>query len=347
VSIIPLLRDDLPFHRSAPAAEPAIIAESPAMRRAVELARKYAPLDLPVLLIGQTGTGKEVLAQAIHRWSGRSGSLVDVDCGTLHAGTVVNELFGHRKGSYTGAFESTPGMFEAAHGGTLFLDELSSMPVEGQRALLRVVETGEVRRGGEITKNRVSVRLLGAVQKLPHAGGEDSVRLDLVHRFAGGVIHLRPLRERPEDLWPLANHLAALGGRELAEAAASVLLRHAWPGNIRELRNVIRRAAALSPPGPIQAAAVLEAIDLGSSLASECGSTSDREAMVALCRQHGNDAGQIAALLGCTRSTIYRRLQRLGIRLDDLRPTKAGLFSSRGVARGGATACDKARAGLG
>jgi DNA-binding NtrC family response regulator len=316
------------------------------MRRAVELARRYAPLDFPVLLIGPTGTGKEVLAQAIHRWSGRSGPLVDVNCGALHAGTVVNELFGHRKGSYTGAFESAPGMFDAAHGGTLFLDELNSLPIEGQRALLRVVETGEVRRGGDTTKHRVSVRLLGAVQEVPLSGREGSVRLDLVHRLAGGVIHLKPLCERPEDLSPLANHFAALAGRELARAGASVLIRYAWPGNVRELRHVIQRAAALAPSGPIPAAAVLEAIDLGSSLADETGFTSDREAMVALCRQHGYEAGVIAAILGCTRSTIYRRLQRLGIRLDDLRPALSAVSSSRAVARQSATACDNARVGL-
>jgi len=314
------------------------------MRRAVELALRFAPLDLPILLIGPSGTGKEVLAQAIHRWSGRAARMVDVNCGALHAGTVINELFGHRRGSYTGAVESVPGILEAAHRSTLFLDELNSMPMEGQRALLRVIETGEVCRVGDTTKHRVSIRLIGALQEIPLPGTEGSVRLDLVHRLAGGVIHLKPLRERPEDIWPLAEHFAAALGRDLAPSASYALQRHEWLGNVRELRNVIRRAAALSPAGAITAAVTLEAIDYGSVLAGGSESLSAREAMVAFCHAHRCDVDRLAEVLGCTRSTVYRRLQRLGLRLNDLRSLTPASLLSHVVARQAATTCDDATA---
>jgi DNA-binding NtrC family response regulator len=298
------------------------------MRRAVELARRFAPLDLPVLLVGETGTGKEVLAQAIHRWSGMKGELVDVDCGALAPGMVANELFGHRRGAYTSATESAPGLMERATHGTLFLDELSSLALEGQAALLRTLETGEVRRVGDLAKVRVQVRVIAALQDdIPRQLAQGRLRQDLYQRLAGGVIQLLPLRARREDLWPLARRFAELAGRTLASSARQVLGRHAWPGNVRELRHVLVRAACLSNTPELGAGVVAEAIDLGAAPGAipvplpdsgEEVRRSARARLEVLCREHGGDAEAIAGALRVSRSTLYRRLQSVGLRLNEM-----------------------------
>lgn len=307
-----------PFRRSLP---PPIIALSPSMRRAVETARRFAVLDLPILLVGPTGTGKEVLAQAIHRWSGRRGDLVDVNCGALPPHTAARELFGHRRGAFTGAVEDAGGLLEAASGGTLFLDELGALAEDTQVHLLRVVETAEFRRLGENGKRTVAVRFLAALQELP--GG---LREDLRHRLSGGVIKLEPLAARPEDLWPLAEQFAAALERTLSAHILPVLERHSWPGNARELRQVIARAAALQEEGPLAVAAVLEAIDLGAAsprvVRPAPGSPeleALREELAAACRRLGARPDAIAASLGVSRPTLYRRLTSLGLSLAVLR----------------------------
>lgn len=318
-----------PAFRPPESGEVPIIAVSPSMRRAVELARTYAATPLPVLLVGPTGTGKEVLAQAIHRWSGRPGALVDVDCGALPAGTIVNELFGHRRGAYTGAVDSEPGLLEQAHGGTLFLDELGSLPPAGQAVLLRALETGEVRRIGEAAKRRVSVRLLAAMQQLPGAGPDPMIRADLLQRLGGGIIRLLPLCQRPEELMPLAQRFAAEQGRCLRAEVRAVLLAYCWPGNVRELRHVIARALALQAVGAVGAAAVAEAVDAGVGLDDLTSSTADgaageRARLVHLCGVHGGRIEPIAAALGVSRATAYRRLRHHGIRLESMRREGSG-----------------------
>ncbi len=315
---------------------PPIVAVSPAMRRAVDLARRFAASELPVLLVGATGTGKEVLAQAIHRWSGRAGPLVDVDCGAIAPGMVTNELFGHRRGAYTTAVESIPGLLEHADRGTLFLDELASLPAEGQAALLRVVETGEVRRVGDQAKHRVRVRLIAAVQdQVGRILEERRLRMDLYQRLAGTIIYLPPLTERAEDVWPMAEGFALALGRSLRAEGRHVLVTYAWPGNGRELRHVIARAASLQEAGTLSAETLAEAIDLGaqrvtSSDISLPGSDAEpnplRAELERVCQANQGRTDDIAVALGISRATLYRRLQRFGMRLEEWREGEPGLW---------------------
>lgn len=283
--------------------EPVIIAQSPGMKKALHLARRVAATDLPVLLAGETGTGKEVLAQAIHRWSGRRGELIDVDCGALPPGMVVAELFGHRKGAYTTAVDSMPGLVERAHRGTLFLDELGNLSAEGQGALLRMLETGEVRRVGDRVKVEVSVRMVAATQNAPGClPGHHQMRPELYHRLAGTVITLPPLRHRPEDLLPMARHFAALMNRRVGQPVQRLLELHPWPGNVRELRHVIGRAVFLTDAEELDAGTVGEALEIGSETLAQWNGTerllsSVRASLVALYQDCCGDIEAMAVSL--------------------------------------------------
>ncbi len=239
--------------------------------------------------------------------------------------------------------ESVPGRIEHADNGTLFLDELVSLPAEGQRSLLRVLETGEVRRMGDQTKRRLSIRLVAAVQESVGAQARESrLREDLYHRLAGGVIHLPPLRERPEDLWALALRFAEALGREILASARALLERHDWPGNVRELRHVVARAAALEDGLVLSAAMLAEAIDLGGASGAPVDTPlalpllapeqlRERQELEALCRAHGGRADRIAEELGVCRATLYRRLREVGIRLKACRaPMRAVRILSAG-----------------
>lgn len=303
--------------RTLEPSEPLVIAESESMKQLVQLARRIAPASLPILLVGETGVGKEVLAQAIHRWSGRRGELVDVDCGALAPGMVVAELFGHRRGAYTSAVESMPGLLEQATRGTLFLDELGSLPPDGQAALLRVLETGEVRRVGDRVKQVVDIRLLAAVQELDSESNRvRRLRPDLFHRLAGTVIHIPPLRERLADLLPMAQHMARQIGRTIDPLVEGLLRRHTWPGNARELRNLVHRAASLTSEVEIDANRIGEAFDLGAGQRPPSSATlvSQRDLM-ALGRRHAGRPEAMAAELGISRSTLFRRLKDVGLSL--------------------------------
>jgi two-component system NtrC family response regulator len=209
-----------------------------------------APTDLPILVEGESGTGKEVVARAVHEASGRAGGeFVPVNCGAIPTELHESELFGHSRGAYTGATQEKPGLFEAAHGGTLFLDEIAEMDPRAQVKLLRVLESGEMRRLGEVRQRRVSVRVIAAT----NACVDDAVacgrfRRDLLFRLGAVRVCLPPLRERPADVLLLAHHFlrrAALPHPPLTPGAQMALLAHAWPGNVRELKFAIERGIAL------------------------------------------------------------------------------------------------------
>jgi transcriptional regulator with PAS, ATPase and Fis domain len=314
---------------------PPVVGISGAIRRAVALLDRFAPTSLAILLVGATGTGKELFARHIHVRSRRRGELVDVNCGALPRDMVESLLFGHRRGAFTGAVESTIGHVQRADGGTLFLDEVLHLPGDAQVKLLRVLEIGEVQRLGEGSKRSVDLRIVAAAQDdAIERLGDGSFRRDLQQRLAGVVIELPPLASRPEDVLPLATYFAGLRGRVLETGADRVLAGHAWPGNVRELRLVIERAGWLVENGTLPIWAVREAMELGMRYARKPAAAlegigdaelrQERERLVAECAANGWDATRTAAALGIHRVTLFRRLRRCGLSLgrDRRRPSK-------------------------
>ena len=310
------------FREGADPATPAaagIMGDSEPMRRALRLVEQVAPSLLPVLLVGATGTGKELFAHYLHQRSGRSGELVDVDCGALPTDMLESLLFGHRRGAFTGAIDATEGLVSRAAEGTLFLDELSSLPITGQAKLLRVLETGEVRRVGDTGKRRIEFRLVAAVQDdVMDRLEAGSLRQDLYHRVAGTVVYLPPLRERGGDLFRLAAHFAAAQGRILGSGAMAVLESHGWPGNVRELRRVIQRSVMLTSGRELDGRTVADALGTGPTFTGRTPQPrpgSEKVRLLGVCAANGWDPIRIAAALGVSRATLYRRLGEQGIRL--------------------------------
>ena len=238
-----------------------LLGRSKAMLALFDQIRRLAPSEAPVLILGESGSGKELVARALHELSPRaSRSFVDLNAAALPATLLESELFGAKKGAYTGATETRGGLFQAADQGTLFLDEIAELPLESQPKLLRVLETGEVRMLGGSKGSRVDVRLLAATaQDLSSAVGRKAFRQDLYYRLNVLTLRVPPLRERLEDLPLLSSHflrLAALKGsqpKRLSGEASRALLSYRWPGNVRELRNVLSRAALLSRGAEIKA----------------------------------------------------------------------------------------------
>jgi DNA-binding NtrC family response regulator len=222
-----------------------LIGSSPAVERARRLVHTLAPESWPVLLEGETGTGKELAARGLHAESGRTGPFVPVNCATLRDTLMESELFGHERGAFTGAVGRKLGMMEEAAGGTLFLDEIGELPPALQARLLRVLDEGEVRRVGANRAHKVDVRIVAATNRnLEREIASGRFREDLYHRLKVGHIVLPPLRERPEDIPLLADHF--LDGRPIASEVTEMLRRYAWPGNVRELRHVLTYADVMS-----------------------------------------------------------------------------------------------------
>lgn len=300
---------------------PVLVARSRAMQQLLELAAKVAPSDAPILLTGENGTGKSLLAEVIHRGSRRAGGpFLTLNAGGLAEGVLESELFGHVKGAFTDARQDRAGRFELAEGGTLFLDEIGNAPQGLQTRLLRVLETGEFERVGASRTLRADVRLLSATNAdLEAAVAAGRFRQDLRFRLNTVELHLPPLRERPEDIVPLAEHFltrhAAKYGRTLEgfEAEAlQALQRHAWPGNVRELGHAVERAVLIAGGPRLRAADLL--LSPGREGTAEDLSLEEMEALLirkALAR-HGH-ATAAAEALGLSRSAFYRRLQKLGI----------------------------------
>jgi DNA-binding NtrC family response regulator len=302
------------------------VAESPAMRRLMDDVLRIAASDAAVLLLGENGTGKSVLAKRIHRLSPRRArAFVKVDIGGLAPTLFEAELFGHVKGAYTDARQDRAGRFETADGGTLFLDEIGNLPLEQQPKLLRVLEDGEFERLGASRTQRVDVRVIAAtnadVDTEVDAG---RFREDLLYRLSVFPLRLPPLRERREDIVPLARHYLAAASRRyrrdppvLDAAVERSLLEHAWAGNVRELAHAMERAALLG--GDRVHTSDLRLRTPTKSRGVETMTLDDAEAMVlrAAIERHGGNLQRTAEQLGITRQRLYRRMDKYGLQRDE------------------------------
>jgi len=303
---------------------PGLVACSHGMRTVETLARRAAATELSVLVTGETGTGKELVARTIHAQSPRAARpFLAVNCGALRADLALSQLFGHRKGAFTGAHAEGVGLVEAAHGGTLFLDEAGELPLDVQVTLLRFLESGEYLRLGETQVRRADVRIIAATNRVLRGGDAERLfRRDLLYRLNEIEIRLPELRERVEDIVPLARHfLSFYGGLEgprLSQDAESLLVSYSWPGNVRELENVMKRLAALhAGTRELDTRAILPLLADPPQRASQQADrrASERDEIVTAWRQaHGNKS-RLANLLGISRKTLYARLKRLDLSL--------------------------------
>jgi transcriptional regulator with GAF, ATPase, and Fis domain/Tfp pilus assembly protein PilF len=301
---------------------PSLVACSHAMQRVESLSRRAAATDLSVLVTGETGTGKELIARTIHGLSARAGRpFLAVNCGALRADLALSQLFGHRKGAFTGAHADGMGLVEAAHGGTLFLDEVGELPPDVQVTLLRFLESGEYLRLGETQVRRADVRIIAATNRDLRDPGDKHFRRDLLFRLNEVEIRLPALRERAQDILPLARHFltfyGGMDGPRLTGDSEAVLRSHAWAGNVRELENVMKRVAALHPGGgAVDAVALLPFLSGPAPVVdAEQRRSNEREEILAAYRQADGNKSRIAELLGVSRKTLYARIKRLGIEL--------------------------------
>lgn len=297
-----------------------ILGESPALRTALEAARQYARTDATLLISGETGVGKELFAQGIHRAGGRrEGPFVAVNCAALPETLLESELFGYVEGAFTGARrKGKPGLFELAHRGTIFLDEVSEIPLSLQGRLLRVLQEREVVRLGHDRVIPVDVRILCATNRnLRRLVEEGGFRQDLYWRLNVLGLSVPPLRERPEDILPLLRHfLGALApaerpGPRLTDEALGLLVRHRWPGNVRELRNLCQRLVVARAERPADAAEVARLMECDEPTRPPQGAEAGREGVEWALAEAQGSVGRAAEILGVHRATLWRRRKRL------------------------------------
>jgi DNA-binding NtrC family response regulator len=313
--------------------EPVFVGVSAAVRDLIGQMRLVADFDIPVLIEGESGTGKEIVARNIHRLSTRrSRSLVIVNCMEIQPSLLQSELFGHLKGSFTGASRDRIGLIESAAGGTFFLDEIGELPVSLQAALLRVLQEKEVRRIGESVRRKVDVRFVFATNRNLHEQVErGEFREDLYYRVSGMRLHIPPLRQRQEDILPMVRYfLGCCAGKANAEPpsipmdAMRRLLSYHWPGNGRELRNEIERLFALK-----QHVGMVTVEDLSLHIRDHAarGETSslpwmslpaavqelERRMILGALKVHGSNRTKTAAMLGITRQGLLKKLKRFNI----------------------------------
>ncbi|HEY5933190.1 MAG TPA: sigma 54-interacting transcriptional regulator [Kofleriaceae bacterium] len=313
-----------------------VIAEQ-SMRDLYVMIKRIGASDLPVLILGETGVGKEIMSRAVHQASPRASKpFIAINCAALNDALLESELFGHERGAFTGASTAKTGLLEAASGGTIFLDELGDMSLAIQAKLLRVIEEGEVRRVGGIKSRKIGVRFVAATNTdLETATERGRFREDLYFRLSAATLVIPPLRERPREIELLArrfaNHAAKRMGAssatvEIDPAALALLAGYSWPGNIRELRNVIERAVLLSGDGPITAAHLPTEKMHGTFVRPAPGvelSADERTRILAALEQAGGNQAQAASLLGVSRRTLINRLEQYNLprpRKNRLRP---------------------------
>jgi len=305
-----------------------IVARSPEMLEVISLVRRLAPSDVSVLITGETGTGKELVARLIHRLSGRSGKFVAVNCASIPESMFESEIFGHRRGAFTGADREHVGLVEEANGGTLFLDEISELTNRQQASLLRVLQERRVKRVGETIERSVDIRLITAsnesVESLFRSG---KLRSDFYYRISGNVINLPPLRARVEDVRAIFAYYLLKGncnGVEVEEGVYEYLEGYHWPGNVRELVNLVNVLLVLAESRGVVRVSDLPlgirgrdyevmgkrrygGLDLGMS------SVELKELIIASLMEYGGNKSAVARKLGISRTTLYRKMQELGI----------------------------------
>jgi formate hydrogenlyase transcriptional activator len=326
-----------------------MIGQSSALRTVLEQIRLVAKTDSTVLILGETGTGKELIARRIHSMSNRAGRpFVKVNCAAMPFDLLESELFGHERGAFTGAVAQRPGRFEVAHGGTLFLDEIGDMPLASQPKLLRVLQEGEFERVGSSRTQHVDVRLLAATHRDLRAMARNSeFRSDLYYRLNVFPVTLPPLRERRDDIVPLIRHFIEMFSRRLGKEITSVpqerlfcMLAHDWPGNIRELQNVVERAVILSEDGVFP--------DLGGQICDEgIANTAvrpgrrycERDTIMKTLQETDwvvGGARGAAVKLGIKRTTLIARMKKFGIECER-RPRGSEFHAESTAGRGAAT----------
>ena len=305
-----------------------IVGESEALARVLQQARTVAPSDAAVLLLGETGTGKEVIARAIHRMSPRrDSSFIKVNCAAIPSGLLESELFGHEKGAFTGAVSQKVGRLELADQGTLLLDEVGDLPLELQPKLLRVLQDGEFERLGSARTLRVNTRLIAATNRnLADRIAEGLFRRDLYYRLSVFPIHLPALRDRPGDIPLFVRHFVQKYSRLMNKPIETIptktmnaLARWRWPGNVRELENFIERSVILSNGSTLEAP--LEELAWGTA-ESDAIESVQRERIIRALRETGgliSGPRGAADLLGMKRTTLQSLMQRLGISHEDYR----------------------------
>jgi transcriptional regulator with PAS, ATPase and Fis domain len=296
-----------------------------AMKNVVRTVRRVAPSDVSILITGESGTGKEVIADLIHTSSARStGPLIKINCAALPRELIESELFGSVKGAFTGAHSDREGLFRQSEGGTLLLDELSEMPIDTQSKLLRVLQEKEVRPVGGRTSYKTDCRIIAATnRKVEDAIRDGKLREDLYYRISAVSVHLPPLRERREDIIPLATaflkRYAAQANRDLmgfSDEAAERLRVFDWPGNVRQLQNEVQRAVLLSEGKSVEAAD----LSISSPTSEVTGDTSftllegvERNTIVQMLKETGGNKLETAKRLGIGRQTLYNKIKAYGI----------------------------------
>lgn len=303
-----------------------LVGRSAPMRRVCEQVARVAGTSVTVFITGESGTGKELVARTVHDMSRRRDKpFLAVNCGAISPHLIESEIFGHERGSFTGAERQRQGFFERAHGGTLFLDEITEMPPALQVKLLRVLESGTYMRVGSSVAQESDVRLVAAANRdLARAVADGQLREDLMYRLNVFPIAMPPLRERPDDIPPLVAHfLQEIGQREgrlrqITPAALERLARHPWPGNVRELRNALQRAWVMAagdeidetwlPAVPSRAGAGGLSFAVGTPLEAV-----QREVILATLAHCGQNRERTAALLGVSLKTLYNRLKTYGV----------------------------------
>ncbi len=301
-----------------------LVFHSEAMLTLLELAAQVARTELPVLVTGPNGSGKEHVAALVHANSARRGRpFVALNCGALPADLIEAELFGAESGAFTGATRAREGRFEAADGGTLFLDEIGNLPLAGQVKLLRVLETGRFERLGSARTREVKVRVISATNadlKAMVAAG--TFREDLYYRLNVFELRVPPLAQRRDDVLPLATHFLGGDGARLSDAARDALLAHPWPGNVRELKNVMARAALLAGDGPVLPMHLQIEATARPTAARDLDEPGRDAVLAALAEAHGV-VSRAAQALGLSRQALYRRMERYGLVADHAGPPAA------------------------